>query len=265
VSVIALCLLSGCKKPNAEDQGQGPTAPWRADEATTDAIDRSLLMRLAGGQHLDFLVGSREVPLAGTVPVLSAELQIDPHALEHVRGELSFGVGGLSVRQEGDRVLADETSSARRALGLGKEMAQAERERFSQATLRILSARDLSARAISRGKKLSEGGREVRRVLATVEAELLLREIEVHHRLRVQLDFVRAGSGSSEGTVEELRVTLLASEPVSLVEHDIVPRDEAGRLVAEQLEGFRKTLAGSVKVSGELLFRRDSTENPAGS
>src|SRR5690606_11264923 len=114
--------------------------------------------------------------------------------------------------------------------------------------------------AIQRGQRLArpegdEAGGELRRVLATVEGELSVRELSVHHSSRVRLDFVFSSAPGAGDVPQALKVTLAELEKVALAEHEIVPRDEAGRTLSLAHEEFRKKLSSFASVSGLIAFQ----------
>ncbi len=276
LALLLLLALSSCE--SQEDSSPLPTEPWRRGEAaeTAEGVDRRLRMRIEPDQWLDFELSGADASVRGRVPVKSAELRIDPESLEHVRGRLVFDLLRLEVLDRAGEDCADclgkeapadlgkaGTAAARRWLGLGSQVSREKKQSRRHASFRLDLARLLTAHASHRGKVLrDQDGRDrlVRRVRGTICGDLALLGIEVMHRVRADMDFFYDSPPDRESLPEALEVRLLEKERIPLVEHDIKPRSEEGRVMAARLDAAKQQLGSAIRVSGTLRFTSRGTQ-----
>jgi|GEM_PF-2933437 len=267
VGCVALALL-GCQSPGGDATR---TEPWRKDEVALSRTEREVVRYQAErGQFLTFVIQNKQGAVRGRVPLSGAELSIDPQALGHSRGELTFDLGNLSIAEiepsagEGAAFAADPllTRAARAWLTLGSEVPPGERAVARSGRFGFRLGRQLSSHSIQGGRVIvhaaaaGAGASSVRRVSGIAQGDLLLLGREVTHELAVEVDFLASTGEGAKAAPESVVVRLSQAEAVPLLEHGIQPRDERGALLAEQVAalGRRSTLRASV--SGSLSFVR---------
>jgi hypothetical protein len=263
------CLLGALTLVGCDTAASGPerTEPWQKDEVALSRSQREVLVyRAERGQSLSFSIATKEGTLVGRLPLSGATLSLDPEALDHSRGTLTFDLSALSLAHTdveagegaapGDDPLL--TQAARLWLGLGKLVSQSERSRARSSRFDIRLGRELSSHSVRGGQVLTAGGGLVRRVSGKVEGDLELLGREVTHVLGVEVDFVHSAAKGSQSPAETVVVHLSRAELVPLAEHDIQPRDERGAVVTEQVAALGRRSNLRAAVTGSLSFTRSA-------
>jgi hypothetical protein len=287
VGCVALALL-GCQSPGGEGMR---TEPWLKDEVRLSRNQgQRVHYRAERGQFLTFTIQSKhlaskqgaskhlaskqgagkEGTLRGRIPLSGAELSIDPQALDHSRGELTFDLEGLSLEaidpaaREGAAFTEDPllTRAARAWLTLGSELSQKERDGARRARFGMRLGRQLSSHSVQGGQAMAPaaadpaGATAVRRVSGIAQGDLLLLGREVTRELVVEVDFLASSGEGAKDAPASIVVRLSQAEAVPLLEHGIQPRDERGALLAEQVAALGRRSTLRALVSGQLSFVR---------
>jgi len=269
---LGLLTFPGCT--GEEDQG-ARSEPWLKDEVALSRSEQSeVRFRAAPGQALAFAVKSKQGSVAGRVPLESAELALDPRALDLAQARLTFDLDHLSVgwddgpaeahgeREEGAAPAGDLllTEAARLWLRLGSDVPASQRAQAEVATFTVRLGRALSSHSIQGGSVVSPSRSgsaargSVRRVRGTVEGELLLLGHEVTHALDAEVDFLLTPGPVSKASLERVIVRLSEAEAVPFSEHRIQPRDARGAVVSEQLLAMGRSANLRALVTGALVF-----------
>lgn len=156
-----------------------------------------------------------------------------PSDLTRARGELEVDLASLVTRTFGDASDDTQTRHAREWLGLGAGVDPATRElhrraRFTIARVVVASAPRLADVAV-------DGG--ARAVRFSIEGTLLLHGRAAKKTVELEAAF----EGPAEAP-SRVRVRTAIAFPVSLVEHDVKPRDTLGRFVKGTLEAVGRKL-----------------------
>lgn len=260
--------LAGC---DAGANAPSRTEPWQKDEVTLSRTERQFVVyRAERGQSVSFVIETKQGSVRGRLPLSGAVLSLDPEALDHSRGKLTFDLGALSLAPldgEGAAPSVDPllTQAARFWLGLGTLVPQDERTRARSAHFDIRLGRELSSHSVQGGRVLagtiddaarSTGAGLVRRVSGKVEGDLLVLGREVTHVVGVEVDFLSASRKGPKVPAETVVVRLSRAEFVPLSEHGIQPRDERGAVVAEQVAALGRRSNLRAAVTGVLSFTR---------
>jgi hypothetical protein len=253
-----------------------------------------MFWELSEDSRASFVLSSRERTIRGGSRVVRGELEVDPADLERTRGTIRVDVGALEVEEEGARgpaapnteassATADASAdavtpsasgaphdfvdrgaseTARSWLNLGASRPQSDRERRRWAVYRITSVVRAGARVAADGRRTpanpADGGpaeAERREVELVVDGTLELQGVRVARRAELVLGFHFPGPARDAVPPNRLELRTKRPFPISLADHEIVPRDSRGTLIAGDLRRFGKEVGGEARVSVTLVAR----------
>lgn len=249
------------------------TEPWPAPQVASSAVGSSTPTQTARYRLDDRCALALELPAKqatprGVVRVARGELDVDLMNLERTRGTIEIDVASIAMEAGGDGGSSDWDEEARAWLDVGTRRPESERERLRWATFSITSVSEPSASAAHEGKRVklaSDGGAdatsdaapvgEQRAVTATATGQLALHGFRVERSLRVRAIFRYAAPAVPGAVPGELRLELVRPFSVSLMAHDIKPRDPAGVFVAQKTKLLGVQVGREARVRGWLEAR----------
>lgn len=245
VSVIALSALLACgksEKPPSSEGGTDAARRMTESQETPKALDH---YRVAPAQQLSLSLRAREAEPKGQLSGIQGELWVDTRDLSRSHGFLEFDLTTLAILTDGGEPSPERTLMARRWLGPWTQA------RDSIARLEITSLAQVSALHFDDGDRiLDEHGRAGKRVRATLIARLTIRRAMTDHRIPVIAELFAGADADGQ----ELRVRLLPGDSISLLEHEIIPRDDQGVAIAPDRALLGRVVGTRARVSGEVRW-----------
>jgi hypothetical protein len=211
-------------------------APPQAVSATAAA--GATRLTIAPGGTASFLIDAPLEKIKGQSSKLRGYIDVDSHDLRATRGMIEVDLDDLTTSTFDD---ADknktQTGHAHNWLEIGSDVAAARREENRWARFTIKSIQELPAGAVA----AAEGER-----VAAVEAsgDFWMHGVTAAKTVRVELAF----SGPADAP-SAVRFKTSAPLRVSLREHDVKPRDLAGKFLAGALEKVGQKIDDTVQVT----------------
>ena len=262
LTLLAGLSLAACKKEAPREE---PKAPWLASDKATPAAARASTkahFRLVPGSSLTFRLPAKEAAPSGVVRNVNGEIECTLEDLGQTRGTLCFDLASLALLSDTGNDDAERTSSAFSWLGLGATAPRDDQKNFRDATFELTSLVALSSSSFERAAVVSTGSNSerVRRVTATATGRFTLRRFAVEHRIPVQLDFHSALPEKSPLVPTRVVVHFPKEIRIPLAEHDVKPRDEAGRTLPNERALVGRVVGSAALVGGDLEWKLDRTE-----
>ena len=263
----ALLMLVTCSAACSKTEPPPPerTEPWPAPPVVESAepgapLAHAAKFRIASRCALTVELPAKEATPRGMLRVARGELEVDLTNLERTRGRIEIDVASVAMEADGDAGSAEWDAEARAWLDVGVKRPESERERLRWATFTLTSLSELSTSAAHDGKRSrpaadADAGDaaavgEERSVMATATGQLSLHGFRVERSLRVRASF-RYGAPAVPGAVPVgVRLELVRPLSVSLLAHDIKPRDAAGVFVAQKTKLLGKQVGKDARVKG---------------
>ena len=184
----------------------------------------------------------------------SGELFVDPEDITRSTGLLKIDLDKLVIYQQkradekaefGERTKSDlQNEHARNWLGIGKDVAEAERTKHRYIEFKISKIETAGAKNVA---GLSGAERTMK---LDVTGDFRLHERTVQKKAALEVTFVMEGD-----KVAKVRVKSAKPIPVSLEEHDVRPRDTLGAILqktADELATLGKKVSKDAMVSFDL-------------
>lgn len=172
------------------------------------------------------------------------QLTFDPARLEKARGEVTLDLSTLKTTTFGDAGQdARQTAHALNWMEIGDEVPSETRTRYRTATFRIDQV--VSAEPSALGAETGSRSR------VKVRGSMTLHGVRSEHE--VELEITAEGDPNAPTA---LRVVSKKPLRLSLKQHDIKPRDLAGRFLAGALEQVGQKISDTVQVSLDLRLER---------
>jgi hypothetical protein len=211
---------------------------------------------VTGESEIGIQLSTHEASAAGRIPVVVGLLQIDLGDLVRTRGTVRADVASIEISAPDDTEAERRQSADARAwLDVGSSQPEADRERKRWAEFVIREIRDASAPSAYAGRRLhargepDAGGSEVREVTCTAVGDLTLHGYRLAQtvELRVRFEYPRAAAPD----VLPSRVEVETRTPmvVSLLAHDIRPRDASGVVVATEAKLLGTKVAKEARIT----------------
>lgn len=193
-----------------------------------------------------FLIDAPLEKIKGKATRARGELTVDPANLGASRGRVELDLATLSTFTFGDAEKdGKQTEHARNWLGLGTDVAEEERGENQWVRFEI---REVDATPAKLADAPLVEGRP--RVELTARGDLWLHGVTAKKSVRLQATF----GGSAEAPTD-VRVTSVEPLRLSLKEHDVKPRDVAGKFLQGALERVGDKIVDETQVSIELTAR----------
>lgn len=241
-ALIALVALAGCRH---REKRVLRTEPWAAPVAISSA-SAATLPSAPEGKPVRYVVDQARVTIelpakkkkpSGSVAKVTGEIDLDVQHPENTRAELRADLLSLSLSANGRDESPELVARAFDWLELSAGKASAEREKDRYAKIEILAFDPL-------------GGPERAGRSAHVVARGTL---TLHHfRVPIALELeVQLRGGTAD---EPSRLSIRTRRPlvVSLVAHDILPRDAAGSLLPDGVRSLGTEVGRDARVTAEI-------------
>jgi len=249
LAIAALLLqtasLAACSKK--EEPATKRVAPPTASSEQVPS-DGSETYRLASGGNASFLIDAPLEKIKGRVTNLRGHIELHPSQLAATRGEIDVDLDSLKTTTFDDvDKNAKQTEHSHNWLELGNDVDPKEREenrwaRFSLRNLQAAGVTKLSDVALTDGQ---------RTLAFTAEGEFWLHGVSVRKTVRLSVAF----RGGAEAPTE-LEVKTLEPLGVSLREHDVKPRDVAGKFLQGALEKVGQKIDDKVQITLKFTAKR---------
>jgi len=240
VALLLGVVTAGCSKKHQEaTQRQAP--PATASVAPNSAEAKAFAIAQSG--KASFLIDAPLEKIRGEASGFRGSLRIDPENLSRSRGEIEVDLATLTTDTFDDKDKnARQTEHAHNWLGLGSDAPDQERRenqwvRFTIGSLTAVPAK-LADAPVNNGR---------RRIKAQVSGMLWLHGVAVPKAVEAEVSF----GGPAEAPTD-LEVSTISPLLISLRQHDVKPRDLAGKFLQGALEKIGDKIVDQVKVSFEL-------------
>jgi polyisoprenoid-binding protein YceI len=178
-----------------------------------------------------FLIDAPLEKIKGTSTGFAGNLDVDWKNLSATTGQISLDIDTLKTMTFGEAGKdSTQTEHAHNWLGLGSDAKDHTANQMARFTIRSVRAPGLSA--------------DTRSVEVDAEGDLWVHGITAKKTVRLKIEVM--GPKDSPSSVH---VTTLEPLRVSLSEHDVKPRDVAGKFLSGALEKVGKKIDDSVQVS----------------
>jgi hypothetical protein len=230
VPAVVLCLLAvHCGKKDDAVQLAPSASSLAASQADPAAMSWHFAVDSASKTHVDMPGLSEHI--VGDTTAAAGSVDIVPHDLSKSRGLVradlaTFATHTFNVEDKD----ATQTKHARTWLEAVVDGKTNEDMRWADFAIRSvdgLSANDLAKVAVTK-----DGTDDVRTVTATVHGDLLIHGHKVQKDDAVEVAFHYPSGAPADA--KPTRVTIKSKQPMRVVlkEHDVQPRDPAGKLAA---------------------------------
>jgi polyisoprenoid-binding protein YceI len=240
----------GCHRndtPSADTRAPAPAASSQAP-----LPPGALRFSIAEAGTATFLIDAPLEKIKGRSPRFGGSLGVDPSDLAKTTGEIDVDLDALKTETfEDPDKNAGQTGHAHNWLEIGKDVAKEAREANHWARLTV---RSLDVTGPTALKDVPEAS-GVRTVHAVVHGDLWIHGVTSPKTVPVTATF----TGFPAGPVA---VHVVTEKPlvVSLKEHDIKPRDVAGKFLDGMLEKVGKKIDDQVQVSIDLTAKASKPE-----
>jgi hypothetical protein len=240
VGLGALLGLSGCKEEPAARRVAPPAAS--SQSASASASKFAVVEKGAAS----FLIDAPLEKIKGRSSRLRGEITVDPSDLMTTRGEVDVDLMDLVTETFDDASKnATQTGHAHNWMEIGDDVEAMRREENRFARFTIQGIGDVSSKLAD----APESGGE-RTVRLTARGDLWLHGVSSSKTVKL----VAAFQGPP-GAPTAVRVTTAEPLVVSLKEHDIKPRDVAGKFLNGALEKVGKKIDDAVQISLDVTAR----------
>jgi hypothetical protein len=251
--VCAFCALAiGCSK-NDDPGAPAPAASALAVSRTDAATTWHFVVDPKGSTHIE-MPGLQE-NIRGETTAASGTLDVVPGDLASSRGMIRVDLSTFATRTFGTEKDETQTKHARTWLEVVVDGKTNDEMRWADFAIRSIDA--LSASDLAKVPPAREGSDDVRRVTMTVHGELLLHGHKVQKEATVEAAFQYPGGAGLNA--KPLHVELKSKQPMRVVlkEHDVRPRDPAGKIAA-----WSTSLVAKVAETADVTVDLTATPSP---
>jgi hypothetical protein len=232
--------MSACKDEPVKQRVAPPVA--NAQPASAGALKFAVIE----SGKAEFLIDAPLEKIKGRSGKLRGEVTIDPSDLKTTRGEIDVDLMGLVTETFSDTSQnAAQTGHAHNWLEIGDdvELQRREENRFARFTIQTID--EVSSKLADAPEKNGE-----RTVTVTARGDLWVHGVSSPKTVKLLAAF----QGPPEAPTG-LHVTTAEPLTLSLKEHDIKPRDVAGKFLNGALEKVGKKIDDVVQISLDLTAR----------
>lgn len=262
-TALLLILCSGCSKDEpletdfAEPRPAKPPLPETL-EATFEVASES---------RIEFSAPARHGNPSGYFSRVEGEIWVDLANLKQARATLRVDLRSVHMTAgEDPESSAAQSREAQRWLGAYDRESPSLDERARWATFVLEAVDEPSARAAAEGKRAepssseaaSELGTEgeVREVHLTARGALTLNAVRVRYVAPLTARFHYPAPALSGALPDRLELSSRAPVRVSLLSHDIKPRNASGRVVATELRKLGNEVGREARIEANIEARR---------
>jgi len=240
VALLLWVVISGCsKEPKQAPERKAPPAASSRAPSTPQAKTFAIVET----GKASFVINAPLEKIRGVATGFRGELSIDAEKLFRSRGEIDVDLATLTTDTFDDQSKnVRQTEHAHNWLGLGGDVPDKERRQnqWVRFTLKSLtSVPDKLADA-----PLANGRRTIK---AEVSGTLWLHGVAVPKTVQAKVSF-----GGPAAAPTDVEVSTVSPLLISLREHDVKPRDLAGKFLQGALEKIGDKIVDQVKISLEL-------------
>jgi hypothetical protein len=234
---LAASLSLACSKK--EEATPERVAPPEALAAAAPAAEaKSFTLKEQGSAT--FLIDAPLEKIKGTAEKFKGSLSVNPERLSQTSGQVEVNLGSLKTHTFGDAGKdAKQTEHAHSWLELGADVPAKEREenQWVRFTIKSVSVSPDKLEAVP-----EQGG--LRTLEVTAQGELWLHGVTAPKAAKLKVVFT-----GPPGSPSEVHVTTVEPLRVSLKEHDVKPRDAAGKFLQGALEKIGDKIVDEVHIS----------------
>ena len=265
VALLALALLAACSRHDPEPApAPTPSEPWPAQRRPSAQRSQEVRFDVVSRGEATFVSKTRGATHRGTLRVARGELTVDLLNLESTRGYIELDLTSLRVQDDDGKDDRQASTSAQNWFELGSSRPPAARERFRWARFTIESVAVPSAQAAHEGtlrkpdprpRDAGAGGApnddtgEIRTVDLSLKGRLRFHDYDTLQVAQVRATFHYGGPSTAGAVPTKIGIATRSSFPVSLAAYDIRPRDDHGRVIAQQMKLLGTEVAREVRVS----------------
>lgn len=245
VSLVALSILAACSKDKDQPRAAAP-APSAAPAAGPVAGQTRL--ELAPGSAAEFLIDAPLEKIKGWSAKVTGTIDIDPLYLKGSKAAFEVDLDDFKTETFTDSAKnASQTEHMKNWLEIGPDVDAKVRDENRRARFALKSIDQISVNNLAD----IPAGNDQRNVTMKVSGELSIHGISSPKTVDLVVSFVGPPN-------DPALVHLVTSQPlkISLKEHDIKPRDLAGKLLAGALEKVGQKIDDTVLISLDLKAAR---------
>ncbi len=248
---IFAALLVACKDDKKTEVTLAPTASALAPStASTTAMTVKFTVN-KGTTSLEMPAPQEKIKAETTEA--SGDLQIDIHKLDETRGIVKVDLSKL-VTKTFDDAKKNETQSehAQTWFEISDKFPADVREKNRFAEFAIRSINEMATSDLTKIAATKEADADVRTANFTAKGELLVHGHKVPRDVKLEAKFYYPAGAAADS--KPTKVVVKTREPlkVILAEHDIKPRDEAGKLAQKAFSLLGTKVADVAEVSLEI-------------
>jgi polyisoprenoid-binding protein YceI len=243
VAVLGFGALAGmmaCKDEPAVQRVAPPTASAQPASAAASKF------AVAEKGTASFLIDAPLEKIKGRSGRLRGEITLDPADLASARGEVDVDLMDLATETFGDASQnAAQTGHAHNWLEIGDDVEAKHREENRFARFTIQEIGDVSSKLADVAESNGE-----RKVMLTARGNLWVHGVSSPKTVKLAATF-QGPPAAPTG----LRITTIEPLTLSLKEHDVKPRDVAGKFLNGALEKVGKKIDDTVQISLDVTAR----------
>lgn len=230
--LVALALVAIGVVACSKKDGSAKLAPVASSLAVSSADPSVAVWHYAidpaSTTHVD--MPGLEEHIQGDTTAAAGTVDVVPADLAKSRGTVEIDLATFSTHTFGNDDDATQTRHAR--TWLEAQVDGKTNEAMRWAVFAIRSVDGLSAHDLTRVPAVKDGADEVRTVTATVHGDLLVHGHEAQKDDAVEIRFYYPSGAAADAKPTRIEVTSKAPMRVVLEEHDVTPRDPAGKVLA---------------------------------
>jgi polyisoprenoid-binding protein YceI len=245
-AVPFVTMLAGCSKDEPSAARTAPPSAASAAPASAAVVAGQRRFEAASGTAT-FLIDAPLEKIKGRSTKVRGNLDVDPADLKSGKGQIEFDLDDLKTETFGDADKdGSQTGHAKNWFEIGSDVEAKRREenRWIRFTIKAIDDANPTKFATA---ELKDGKRTV---LVQATGDLWLHGVAASKKVNVALTL----EGPPEAPTS-LRVVTTQPLKVSLKEHDVKPRDLAGKFLAGSLEKIGQKIDDTVQVSLDLTAK----------
>jgi len=240
-SLVAISILASCSKDKDKPRAAAPTP--NAAPASDPAAGQTRLV-LAPGSAAEFLIDAPLEKIKGWSARVTGTIDVDPVYLKGSKASFEVDLDDFKTETFTDAAKnASQTEHMKNWLEIGPDVDAKLREENRRARFMLKSIDQVSVNSVAD----VHSANDERNITMKVSGDLSIHGVSSPKTVDLVLTFVGPPK-------EPAQVHLVTSQPIkiSLKEHDIKPRDLAGKFLAGALEKVGQKIDDTVLISLDL-------------